>query len=438
MDPRIAQAGLEYLMTYGWALVLIVTVAGVLFFVFAPPAQEVQIVSESTKFLVKSGNVTLDTGAFEIQAQNGTGLPITISSVIGENIAISSAPSGAMPAGSPFVISGFIGGGYIDSGSITITYTAQGYEKNAVISFKGSIAGFGGGAELTACGDITEPGNYYLSGPLSGANCLNITAEGPVSINCQGNTVSGSYPIQMPAATSLGLTNCTIDGGVNLSNNGAAALSCSSTTIQQSAGYAIENSGSNKAISNCTINSSGGGIRLQNFGNTVTNCNITAEDTGVVFSGTLSGTLTNSNIISNSGIAVFFWSSEGGDVVSNPVISGGTRGVYSNYSNNVTLQNNPSISGVERGLRYLNTTNATISNNNFSSSGVGIEVVSASLNNTISNNNVCGGLAQDISLGSDGQAGSTNNICNTCRDLSGNTNTCPAPQPAWTPCTSTC
>ena len=54
MKPK-AQAGLEYLMTYGWALVLIVTVAGVLFFVMAPPTESfVCRSSDPTKIIMKS------------------------------------------------------------------------------------------------------------------------------------------------------------------------------------------------------------------------------------------------------------------------------------------------------------------------------------------------------------------------------------------------
>ena len=35
------QAGIEYLMTYGWALILVVTVIGVLVFIVSTPIQDV-------------------------------------------------------------------------------------------------------------------------------------------------------------------------------------------------------------------------------------------------------------------------------------------------------------------------------------------------------------------------------------------------------------
>ncbi|MBN1940545.1 MAG: hypothetical protein JW772_00015 [Candidatus Diapherotrites archaeon] len=50
-----SQAGLEYLMTYGWGLILIVTVAGVLFFVLAPPQNNFSCISsDPTKIVLKS------------------------------------------------------------------------------------------------------------------------------------------------------------------------------------------------------------------------------------------------------------------------------------------------------------------------------------------------------------------------------------------------
>ncbi|MBN1940544.1 MAG: hypothetical protein JW772_00010 [Candidatus Diapherotrites archaeon] len=57
MNSR-SQAGLEYLMTYGWALVLIVSVASVLFFVMKSPEDTfVCRSSDPTKIIVESYNL---------------------------------------------------------------------------------------------------------------------------------------------------------------------------------------------------------------------------------------------------------------------------------------------------------------------------------------------------------------------------------------------
>jgi len=49
-----AQASLEYLMTYGWALILIATVVGVLVFVVSTPSEGMKCsVDDQTKFILK-------------------------------------------------------------------------------------------------------------------------------------------------------------------------------------------------------------------------------------------------------------------------------------------------------------------------------------------------------------------------------------------------
>jgi len=76
-----AQAGLEYLMTYGWALVLIVTVAGVLFFVMAPPTESfICRSSDPTKIIIKQYNLPYDSAYSDGTNQLGYG---TIFNVFG-------------------------------------------------------------------------------------------------------------------------------------------------------------------------------------------------------------------------------------------------------------------------------------------------------------------------------------------------------------------
>jgi len=73
-----AQAGLEYLMTYGWALVLVATAIGVLVFITAGPSSEVTFSSsDPTKILFKGGSLDAF-GNVEAVAQNITGGKIKI------------------------------------------------------------------------------------------------------------------------------------------------------------------------------------------------------------------------------------------------------------------------------------------------------------------------------------------------------------------------
>lgn len=75
-----AQAGLEYLVTYGWALVLIATILGTLVFIIGSPSSTVTFSSSNpTKIAMKAGSFT-GTNT-EISMMNITGGKIEITSV---------------------------------------------------------------------------------------------------------------------------------------------------------------------------------------------------------------------------------------------------------------------------------------------------------------------------------------------------------------------
>jgi len=72
------QAGLEYLMTYGWALVLIVTLVGAIAFVIGPPAEQVTFASSNPeKILVKSGTISEQGAKLNLQNITGGSIKIT-------------------------------------------------------------------------------------------------------------------------------------------------------------------------------------------------------------------------------------------------------------------------------------------------------------------------------------------------------------------------
>jgi len=75
-----AQAGMEYLITYGWALILITSVLGVLVFVVVVPSTEITFTSsDPTKFLLKAGR--FENGLATIKLQNITGGEIKLNSL---------------------------------------------------------------------------------------------------------------------------------------------------------------------------------------------------------------------------------------------------------------------------------------------------------------------------------------------------------------------
>jgi hypothetical protein len=106
MNSR-GQAALEYLMTYGWALVIIVVVAGILFFIISSPSGGVSCSSnDPTKFPVVSSNVISTDSTSEIKLTNGTGGQITVTGTAGTT---------------PFVVTGAALGATINATLMTAT-----------------------------------------------------------------------------------------------------------------------------------------------------------------------------------------------------------------------------------------------------------------------------------------------------------------------------
>jgi len=72
------QAALEYLMTYGWALIVIAIVVGVLVFIVAAPTGNVRCSSsDPTKLNVVSNNIGASTAAGDLVITNTSGGEMT-------------------------------------------------------------------------------------------------------------------------------------------------------------------------------------------------------------------------------------------------------------------------------------------------------------------------------------------------------------------------
>jgi hypothetical protein len=141
------QSSLEYLMTYGWALILIATILGVLVFVISSPSSGATFTSsDPTKILLKAGTAT-STDA-EIKLQNITGGRIEVTNSTKSSAfsgAICTLNSLALPTGSSSIQ--VTGGGEIDiscsgvsgsSGTITLEYTDYaGFQRQVAISMGG-------------------------------------------------------------------------------------------------------------------------------------------------------------------------------------------------------------------------------------------------------------------------------------------------------------
>lgn len=80
MIRKKAQAGLEYLMTYGWALVLIASIIGVFVVLVGMPTGQISFTSsDPTKFLVRGGTID-SANKVEVVLRNATGGKITVTS----------------------------------------------------------------------------------------------------------------------------------------------------------------------------------------------------------------------------------------------------------------------------------------------------------------------------------------------------------------------
>ncbi|MCX6798479.1 MAG: hypothetical protein NTW59_00045 [Candidatus Diapherotrites archaeon] len=96
-----AQAGLDYLLTYGWAFILVMSVLGLIFFLVSGPTGQVSFFSsDSGQILVKGGEIKKAGGADAVSMvlQNSAGAPISITGVFLDDVQMVSNEGGAAPA----------------------------------------------------------------------------------------------------------------------------------------------------------------------------------------------------------------------------------------------------------------------------------------------------------------------------------------------------
>ncbi len=283
MNSR-AQSALEYLMTYGWTLIVISLAVGTLVFVITPPS-EVSFASTSTRLLLKDSEVD-SAGNTGIVLQNATGGAISVSGLylIGDfgdfadaelvvqgdlRVRTSITPSNtvSVPAGAEMTIRNvrYTGNGSVN-GKIMLEYTTRfGLRETTDIIASGSMP-----RPVTmqpASTTISSAGEYYLAGDMT--ETITISASNVV-LNCDGKTISSESDIAIHMTTggsNITVSNCRLinsDSGflvesitnVTLTNNYIAGM--------DSWGFIVINS-SDAAIANNVIESSGAGF-LVNFG----------------------------------------------------------------------------------------------------------------------------------------------------------------------------
>ncbi len=139
------QSALEYLMTYGWALIVIAIVIAILIVVTQGSAGGVVCQSGSNQIPVDIATVAKGNGNVGVSLLNATGHDITAVSATGSGDFAATAtqnPIATVSAGSKFVLSGMNGpaaAGNITNGTITVTYTVSGLAATAVIKCTGNV-----------------------------------------------------------------------------------------------------------------------------------------------------------------------------------------------------------------------------------------------------------------------------------------------------------
>ena len=178
MNNKKAQAGLEYLMTYGWAIVLVATVIGALVLVVSEPVSDGTFrISDPTGFLLKGSQIAGDKAI--VKLQNITGGEIEIQSLQASGYA-GCTINGGTPQGIK------IGSG----GEILIEcYIAQGGSKTVSVDYKGQA-----GTGTTQTLDITgSAGTITPMGPVGEYICDDgIDNDGDTLIDCQDPNCHGT------------------------------------------------------------------------------------------------------------------------------------------------------------------------------------------------------------------------------------------------------
>ena len=217
-----AQVSLEYMSTYAWALVIIAIIAGILFFVVTPPAEEMRVKTSSTRFLLQHHAVDPVARTFTMTVQNNTGTVVSVSSISPDpvlTVTDSPDPSETFKNGESFEITGTFEDEYSDNGSLTVSYSSQGYTKNERVEFHGPLPPAPPVAEFT-CGDLTcEDGENCPGMPPVGDDwdCDLICYTGTCTNGCQYTPISDGQEDLMKCDDDEGCATppCTCDGAGN-------------------------------------------------------------------------------------------------------------------------------------------------------------------------------------------------------------------------------
>jgi uncharacterized protein (UPF0333 family) len=155
MFDKRGQSALEYLMTYGWALIVIAIVIGVLIFVTGSATGGVTCQSQSTALVLKEWTVSAGTNGVGLTLMNASGGSISIvdanitvpaNTDFVENTAVvggADYSAGQVAKNKSFTVTGINGptaGQTFSNGKVNVAYnTAGGLPATAVIVCSGTV-----------------------------------------------------------------------------------------------------------------------------------------------------------------------------------------------------------------------------------------------------------------------------------------------------------
>jgi len=131
------QSALEYLMTYGWALVVIVIVIAALF-AFGVFETQINCRTNSTQLLLT--NYAVDSNTIQLNIKNGEPNPIVISAFTGNPDPVTWAsgnPTLSATDSNVFTLTGAFTGNITEE--IVMAYTPSGLTKSVKITCSGSV-----------------------------------------------------------------------------------------------------------------------------------------------------------------------------------------------------------------------------------------------------------------------------------------------------------
>ena len=146
MDMK-GQSALEYLMTYGWALIVIAIVIGVLIFVTSGATGGVVCQSSSTGIIVETQSITTTTAGVVLRnatgqvldQQNATGGGSFLSSEIDLTADANVAKNATFVVDNVLYTDALVSGATLQNATIAIEYNISGLAATATITCSGTV-----------------------------------------------------------------------------------------------------------------------------------------------------------------------------------------------------------------------------------------------------------------------------------------------------------